>query len=171
MCKRMVLLAVICGSLCAAADAADTVTVQSGDSDKQAPVEEVTVEAHKEKMSKLRLEIKKSVDDFYDAFNKANTVPEYETHCRDEKPAGSLIPRHVCTPRLMDDANAQQTQGFFDGNASVPAGLLIALRMPGYKRSLEALIHADPNVHQAALHFEALTEQYAATSREKVKAN
>jgi hypothetical protein len=87
MCKRAVLLVVICGSLCAAADAANpSAQTQNGGSAKQVPIEEVTVEAHKEKMSKLRLEIKKSVDDFYDAFNKANTVPEYETHCRDEKP-------------------------------------------------------------------------------------
>src|ERR1700722_12210181 len=78
MCKRAVLLAVICGFLCAAADAADTsAPMPKGDSDKHAPIEEVTVEAHKEKLSQLRLEIKKSVDDFYDAFNKANTVPEY----------------------------------------------------------------------------------------------
>ena len=172
MCKRAVLLVVICGSWCAAADAADpSAQTPNSDSDKQAPVEEVTVEAHKEKMSKLRVEIKKSVDDFYDAFNKANTVPEYETHCRDEKPPGSYIARHVCTPRLIDDANEQNTQAFFNGTAAVPAGTLIALRMPGYKKHLEALIHDDPNVRQAALHFDALSQQYAATSREKVKPN
>ena len=172
MCKRAVLLAVICGALCAAADAANTdAPIPNGDSAKQAPVEEVTVEAHKEKMSQLRLQIKKSVDDFYDAFNKANTVPEYETRCRDEKPPNSNVSRHVCTPRLIDDANQNDTQAFFDGTAAVPASTLIALRMPGYKKRLEELIHDDPNVRQAALHFDALTQQYAATSAEKLKPN
>jgi hypothetical protein len=172
MCKRAVLLVVICASLCAAANAANTsVQTPNGDSDKQAPVEEVTVEAHREKLSKLRLEIKKSVDDFYDAFNRANTVPEYETHCTDEKLTNSNIPSHVCTPKLVDDANQNDTQAFFDGHAAVPASTLIALRMPGYKQHLEALIHDDPTVRQAALHFDALTQQYAATSKEKVKAN
>jgi hypothetical protein len=172
MFKRVVLLAVICGSWCAATDAANPgAPMQNGNSDKQAPVEEVTVQAHKEKMSQLRLEIKKSVDDFYDAFNKANTVPEYETHCRDEKPWNSNIAHHMCTPRLMDDANEQAAQGFMDGFATVPAATLIALRMPGYKNHLQALIHDDPNVRQAALHFDALTQQYAATSTEKLKPN
>jgi len=172
MCKRAILLAVICSSWCAAADAADTgAPVQNGDSAKLAPVEEVTVEAHKEKMSQLRLEIKKSVDDFYDAFNKANTVPEYETHCTDEKPPNSNVVRHVCRPRLIDDANQSDTQAFFNGTAAVPAGTLIALRMRGYKQRLEALIHEDPNVRQAALHADALAQQYAATSTEKVKPN
>jgi hypothetical protein len=172
MCKRAILLAVICASLCVAADAADTsAQTQTGDSDKQAPVEEVTVEAHKEKMSKLRLEIKKSVDDFYDTFNKANRVPEYETHCRDEKPSGSYIASHVCRPRLIDDANEQDTQAFFNNTAAVPASTLIALRMPGYKKHLEALIHDDPDVRRAALRVDALTEQYAAASSENLKPN
>jgi hypothetical protein len=172
MCKRAVLLVVICGSRCAAADAADSgAQMHNGGSAKQVPIEEVTVEAHKEKMSQLRREIKKSVDDFYDAFNKANTVPEYETHCRDEKPPNSNIPSHVCRPKLVDDANEQETQAFFGGDATVPASALIVLRMRGYKQRLEALIHEDPNVRQAALHADALAQQYAATSTEKVKPN
>jgi hypothetical protein len=170
--KRAVLLAVICGLLCAAAEAADTsAPMPKGDSDKQAPIAEVTVEAHKEKLSKLRLEIKKSVDDFYDAFNKANTVPEYETHCTDEKPPNSNIPSHVCRPKLVDAANQQDTQVFFEGTAAVPASTLIALRMPDYKKHLEALIHDDPDVRRAALHVDALTEQYAAASSENLKPN
>jgi hypothetical protein len=168
------LLAVICSCLCAVAAAANPVAPpQDGDSGKQAEVAEVTVQAHKEKMAKLRLQIKKSVDDFYDAFNKANTVPEYETHCADENPTGTRIGSHVCRPRLVDDANDQETQAsvFFDDYATVPASALIFLRMRGYRKQLEELIRDDPNVRQAALHFEALSEQYTATSREKVKPN
>jgi hypothetical protein len=170
--KRAVLLAVICGSLCAAAAAADPAApAQNGDSGKQAPVEEVTVQAHKEKLAKLRQEIKKSVDDFYDAFDKANTVPEYETHCADEKPPNSNISSHVCRPKLVDDANQSNAQTFFDGHAAVPAITLVTLGMSGYRSHLEALIHDDPDVREAALHFDALTQQYAAASKEKVKAN
>jgi hypothetical protein len=174
MSKRAVLLAVICTFLCVAADAANPgAPLQNSDSDKQAEVAEVTVQAHKEKMARLRLQLKKSVDEFYDAFNKANTVPEYETHCADERPTGSLIASHVCRPTLVDDANDQETQAsvFFDNHATVPASALIFLRMRGYRKQLEELIHNDPNVREAALHFEALSEQYAATSKEKVKPN
>ncbi|HEY4342611.1 MAG TPA: hypothetical protein VGM97_21940 [Steroidobacteraceae bacterium] len=170
--KRALMLAVICSSWCVAAYAADSsapAPLPNGNADSQSVAAEVTVEAHKEKMNRLRLEIKKSVDDFYDAFNKANTEPSYETHCADERPAGSYIARHVCTPRLMHDATEQETQGLFYGYATVPAVSLITLRMRGYKKRLRQLIHDDPNVHRAALHFESLTEQYAATSVERVR--
>jgi hypothetical protein len=172
MSTRTLMLGLICSSLCVAAHAADggaPAPLPNGNADNQDAAAEVTVEAHKEKMNKLRLEIKKSVDDFYDAFNKANTEPSYETRCTDERPAGSYIARHVCTPRLMHDATDQETQGFFYGYATIPAVSLITLRMRGYKKRLRQLIHDDPNVHQAALHFEALTEQYAATSVERVR--
>jgi hypothetical protein len=71
----------------------------------------------------------------------------------------------------VDDANDQETQAFFSGDATVPASALIVLRMRGYKQRLEELIHDDPNVRQAALHFDALTQQYAATSTAKAKSN
>jgi hypothetical protein len=47
---------------------------QSGDVNKLQVLDEVTVQAHRQKLSQLRQQIKKSVDDFSDAFNKANTV-------------------------------------------------------------------------------------------------
>ncbi len=76
---------------------------------------------------------------------------------------------HVCTPKFVNDANDQETQGFFDGYATTPAVNLIYLRGRGYKQRLEELIHSDPKVHQAALEFDALTLRYEAVSREKVK--
>jgi hypothetical protein len=162
----VVVLALLCGtSLLPAAYA------QSDAVDKPQVLDEVTVEAHRQKLSQLRQQIKKSVDDFFDAFNKANTVPGYETRCADEKPSGSNIASHVCRPRFVDDANEQETQGFFYGYPSIPAAALITLRMRGYKKRLEELIHTDPHVRRAAVDFETLTEQYAAVSKEKVTAN
>jgi hypothetical protein len=144
---------------------------QSGDVDKPPVLDEVTIEAHRQKLSQLRQQIKKSVDEFFDAFNKGNTVPGYETRCRDEKPAGTNIASHVCRPRFVADATEQETQGFFYGYPTIPAAALVTLRMRGYKKRLEELIHTDPNVRHAAADFETLTEQYAAVSNEKVKAN
>jgi hypothetical protein len=142
---------------------------QSGGTDQPETTEEVSVEAHKLKMSRLRLAINKAVDNFYDVFNKVNTEPEYETHCSNERRITSYTVHHVCTPRFVNDANDQETQGFFDGYATIPAANLIYLRGRGYKKRLEELIHTDPQVHQAAAEFDALTLQYAAVSREKVK--
>jgi len=166
-----VVLAMICGATLLPVAYGDPAVATAPMTSPQNPPDEVTVEAHREKLSKLRVQIKKSVDNFYEAFNRANTVPEYETHCRDEKRGESHVTDHVCTPKFVNDANDQETQGFFDNYATVPAGNLIYLRTPGYKSHLEALIHSDPNVHEAAVEFDALTQEYAAVGREKVKAN
>jgi hypothetical protein len=173
---RAVLLTVICGSLFIPAAYAVDATPDSAK-----PTEEVSVEAHKLKLYRLRMEINKAVDNFYDVFNKVNTEPEYETHCSDERRATSYTVHHVCTARFQNDANEQETQAYFssyatygdvnDGYATVPAFSLIYLRGRGYKQRLEELIHNDPQVRQAAAEFDALTQQYAAVSREKVKAN
>jgi hypothetical protein len=142
---------------------------QNGDSNQQEPTEEVSVEAHKLKLNRLRIEINKAVDRFYAAFNKVNTEPEYETRCGDERRENSYIVHHVCTPRFVNDAHEQETKGFFYGYATIPAADLIYLRGRTYKKRLEELIHVDPQVRQAAAEFDALTQQFAAVSREKVK--
>jgi hypothetical protein len=145
--------------------AADQASTANG----QEPAEEVSVEAHKLKMYRLRMEINKAVDNFYDEFNKKNTVPEYETHCSNERRSTSYTVHHVCTPRFVNDANEQATQGYFYHYATIPADNLIYVRGIGYKKRLEELIHDDPQVHQAAVEFDALTQQYWAVSKEKVK--
>ena len=144
---------------------------QDSSTNSPEPTEEVSVEAHKLKLIRLRIEINKAVDNFYDVFNKANTEPEYETHCSDERRPESYTVHHVCTARFQSDANAQETQGFFYGYATTPAFSLIYLRARMYKKRLEELIHEDPQVRQAAAEFDALTQQYAAVSKERVKAN
>jgi hypothetical protein len=159
------------------ADSAGVASVNSSagasvaDTDLQPSLEEVTVEAHKLKLSKLRQLINKSVDNFYDTFDKINTVPGYDTTCSDERRESSYVKHHVCTPRFVHDATQDETQGYFYGYATIPAASLVMLRMPGYKETLESLIHSDPRLRQAALDFEALKERYDAVSKEKVKAN
>jgi hypothetical protein len=175
-----VLLALICGSLLipaayaldATPEPAKTTAIdQNLAAAGQEGAEEVSVEAHKLKLSRLRIEINKAVDNFYDVFNQANTEPEYETHCSDERRTDSYTVHHICRARFQDDANEQETQGFFYGYATTPAASLIILRGRGYKKRLEELIHRNPQVRQAATEFDALTQQYATVSREKVKAN
>ena len=177
---RAVLLSVVCGSLLipaayaldASSDQARiTAADQSSAPDGLEPAQEISVEAHKLKLMRLRIEINKAVDNFYDVFNKANTEPEYETHCSDERRSQSYTVHHVCTARFQTDANEQETQGFFYHYATTPAVSLIYLRGRSYKKRLEELIHTDPQVRQAAAEFDALTQQYAAVSQEKVKAN
>jgi len=159
-----VLLALLCGTSFLSA-----AYPQTGDVEKPQVLDEVTVEAHRQKLSQLRRQIKKSVDDFFAAFNKANTVPGYDTRCGDEKPSGSNIASHICRPRFVADATEQETQGFFYGYPTIPAAALVSLRMRGHKKRLQELMHTDPNVRHAAADFETLTERYAAVSKKGSK--
>lgn len=143
-------------------------TASTSEDDLQPSLAGVTVEAHRLKLSKLRELINKSVDNFYDTFNKANTVPGYYTTCSDERRYNSYVKFHTCDPKFVHDATQDSIQGYFYGYAAAPAGNLIALRMPAYRKTIRALIHSDPNVRQAAFEFDALNQQYAAVNREKV---
>jgi hypothetical protein len=153
-----------------AADPADPSTAAPVSDSAPQQIEEVSVEAHRLKMFRLRIQINKAVDNFYDLFNKYNGEPEYETHCSDERRSTGYTVQHVCRARFVNDANEQAVQGLFYHYATIPAFALIYVRSRGYKQRLEELIHINPEVRQAAAEFDALTLQYQTTSREKVKA-
>lgn len=141
----------------------------NGLSQQDAP-EAVTVEAHREKLYRLRKQIDKSVDAFYEAFNRVNTVPGYQTHCSDETPPnGSRFMAHICTPQFVHDATEAGVRSYFFGEAAIPPATLVALRMSGYRRQLEALMRSDPTMRAAARNFDELTQEYELVRTERVK--
>lgn len=142
---------------------------QNGGTRKQDVKEEVTITAHKEKLWRLQKEINKSLDSFFDTFNEINTVPAYRTYCSDVIPIDSHIPRHVCTPKFFNDATEDEAEGFMLRSPAMMARMLVAVKMPAYKKHMQDLIHKDPRVRKAALDFEALFERYQAVTKEKVK--
>jgi hypothetical protein len=157
----------------AAVDATDSLTqAQSSGADagQDAPPE-VTIEAHKAKLYRIRKEMEKSVDAFYEAFDRVNTVPGYETHCADETPPnGSRFTAHICTPQFVHDATDANVRSFFFGNAAIPPATLVALRMRGYKQRVEALMRSDVTMREAARNFDELHQEYEIVRTERVKA-
>jgi hypothetical protein len=153
----------------AAVNATDPPTQSSGAGAQDTP-EAVTVEAHKAKLYRIRKEMEKSADAFFEAFNRVNTVPGYETHCGDETlPNGSRFTAHLCTPQFVHDATDQNARSFFFGNAAIPPATLVALRMRGYKQHLEAALHSDPTMREAARNFDELNQEYEIVRTERVK--
>lgn len=178
--KRLATLALVCTPLLACAypafaavNATDPVAqAQSSGADAAQDAQpEVTIEAHKAKLYRIRKEMEKSVDAFYQAFNRVNTVPGYETHCADETPPnGSRFTAHICTPQFVHDATDANVRSFFFGDAGIPPATLVALRMRGYKKNLEALMHSDPAMREEARNFDELTQEYEMVRTERVKA-
>ncbi|HEY4212019.1 MAG TPA: hypothetical protein VGM84_11100 [Steroidobacteraceae bacterium] len=174
--KRAALLVLVCGSFLTAAHAdpdspeAPKVGTEPGGLLLEKDVTaEVTVEGHKEKMYRLRKEVDKAADAFFAAFNRANTVPGYNTHCQDEQPTGTYIAVHKCTPKFVDDANGSASMAFVSGRTYDSEAAAVPLRMALYRKQIHVLIKADPKVRKAAFEFDALMERYKATGREKVK--
>ena len=69
-----------------------------------AGLDQIVIDAHREKLSQLRKEIEQSEVAFYEAFNKINTEPEYETHCLVETSTATPFQAQVCEPRFVQDA-------------------------------------------------------------------
>lgn len=170
------LLALVCTPLLACAypafaavNATDPLTQSSGSSEQDTP-EAVTIEAHKAKLYRIRKEMEKSVDAFYEAFNRVNTVPGYETHCANETPPdGTRFAAHVCTPQFVHDATEAEVRSFFFASAAIPPAAVVALRLRGYKKQLEALLHSDPAMREAARNFDELNQEYEIVRTERVR--
>jgi hypothetical protein len=133
------------------------------------PLEEIIVGARKEKLSELHQKIEKSEDAFYEAYNKADTEPEYKIHCGDEIPTGTRMPAHVCKPQFVDTATADEAQGFLYGYAAMPAWMVIASRMPAYEKHMREVVEKDPKLIAAVRDYYLLTKHYEAVRKEKFK--
>ncbi len=113
------LLGLICGAFLTTAFAvsADTATAASAGAQQDSPrqqnsPDEVIIAAQREKLSHLRAELEKTQIAFYEEFNRINTDPEYETHCRYKSRAASRILERVCTPKFVDTAVEAEAEAF-----------------------------------------------------------
>jgi hypothetical protein len=139
------------------------------------PMEEVTINARRESLNKLREEMGKTEEAFYKAYNKANTEPDYQINCRDERvhmdDRLSLAMTYVraCNPRFVDKANEAETQGFFYGYAAIPAGLVIVSRLPAYQKHMLDVVQKNPDLIAAARKYYEIAKHYDAVRKEKFK--
>ena len=133
------------------------------------PIEEVIVRAHLEKLSKLQQEIEKSEDAFYKAYNKVNAEPEYQIHCGTETRTEMRKRLHVCKPQFIDTANEDETQGFFLGYAAIPAAMVIAAKMPAYRKHLREVVEKNPKLIAVLRDYYLLNRHYEAVRKEKFK--
>jgi hypothetical protein len=176
------LSALICGALLTTAIAvsAATDTAASADAQQDSPgqqnsPDEVIIAARREKLSHLRAELEKIQIAFYEEFNKINTDPEYETHCRYKSRPSSRILVHVCTPKFVDTAVEAEaevfTRNYQDGKFyyAPPADGVILEKMPSYRKKVLELTHKDPALGKVARDYLALTKHYESVRKAKLK--
>jgi hypothetical protein len=172
--KRAALVALLCGQLLTAAYAASPAKDASATGD---PPDEVIVEAQKERLTRLQVELEKAQDNFFARFNKVNTNPEYETHCEHKPLYGSHILKHACTPRFVDAANEKLASWYvpsLQGSQYQPLkgddpSTVIRTKMPDYRRKVLELGLKDPQLAKMGRDFEALKKHYETVRKAKFK--
>jgi hypothetical protein len=172
--KRAALLALACAQVLTAAYAASPA---KGASATGGPPDEVIVEAQKERLTHLQMQLEKAQDDFFARFNKVNTNPEYQTHCERKALYGSHILDHVCTPQFVDTANekvASWLVGTLQGSAYEPLApedpsTAIRTKMPDYRRKVLEVGEKDSQLAKISRDFESLKKHYEAVRKAKFK--
>lgn len=69
-----------------------------------APLDEVKVIAEREKLNAMREELRKLEEQFFAAYNKANTRPEYEIVCKTEASRSGRLTQRFCEPAFLIEA-------------------------------------------------------------------
>lgn len=169
-------LAAPCGLVAAADLANPAVEPQESDTVPSDPLDAIIVNAQREKLSVLRKEIEQSEDAVYDAFNAANTIPEYRTHCSIEKNSiggdyehVGRWHQHICKPEFVETATSIEAQAIVNGWPYKPASMVINAKMLDYRQHVRDVAHKDPKLRKALGHYNAVTDRYDALWKAKFK--
>jgi hypothetical protein len=181
--RSVLLLALIQVSLLGGAQsiALDAPKDAQKNTNKQDTLDEVIISAHKEKLSALRKDIEKTEDRFIEAYNKINTVPEYQIRCRREVHTGTNISVRECKPKFVESATEEEAREYQLGVAtlgglgmsppgvltSVPSESIIAEKVPGYQKHLLEVINKNSKLRKLIHEQEALEKHYQELRNQK----
>ena len=133
------------------------------------PLDEIIVNGRRDKPSQLRVELAKAEDAVYEAFNEANTEPEYATHCHVEVMTEGRSHVHICKPQFVDTVNEDQARAIVNGYPYRPAEMVIGLKMPEYRKQIRDLAQRNPRLRKALGHYYSLNQRYEAALKERPK--
>ena len=126
----------------------------AGDSgQKPEPVDNIETIAKYSDMSlgKLRRELNRSAEDFYDAFNDLNDIDDFHVRCSTERPTGSRIRNHVCKAKFIEKAETKHAERNWDNrlaasNKSVETGF--EQKIAEFEQHMSALVQSSPELQQ-----------------------
>jgi hypothetical protein len=133
------------------------------------PLDEVEINAQREKLSVMRAEMVKLEERFYGAYNKLNSDDQYDIVCAVEAPTGSNIHSRVCRPVFVNRATEEEAQGFLLGYSVPPAKMVILAKSPDYEKNVLAVINQHPELRRIVREREALEKRYELVRKKKFK--
>jgi len=129
------------------------------------PIANIVITAKQEKLSKLERQLDQAEYDFYTAYNKVNTEPEYGMNCSvDTGPRGlhaGASPRHQCTPQYVLTA-------IWNSSGWAPHwGETIYAKTPVYRKHVLEVVEAHPELIKMLEDYVTLTNHYLTVRKEK----
>jgi hypothetical protein len=170
-----------CGASVLASQTA-TATEQTSTAATSAPDQskkQVIVTAHREKLRVLTHDLAKAEDAFFNAYNRVNTIREFDVHCNVVTPTGTLFSHRECTPRFAQDAKADEakttlevfTAGRRNGYVPIPHGMManeaINVKYSDYKKHLVEVVTKDPELRKMLQDYTVLKKKYDGTVKEE----
>jgi hypothetical protein len=170
-----------CGASILAARAAAAIE-QTSSAATSAPgqsKQEVVVEAHHEKLRVLARDLAKAEDSFFNAYNRVNTIREFDVHCNVVTPTGTLFSHRECAPRFAEDAIENEgkasleafTGGVTGGGIAIPHGMpaneVIVVKYSDYKKHLVEVVTKDPELRKMLQDYTVLKRRYDGTLKEE----
>ena len=159
-----------CG-LCQAATAPDKPTASPDKSaaakSQDEELDEVTVNG--KSLARMRMDVVKAEDAFYNALNKLNTNHDYDVHCQNEAPLGTRLKQRVCRVKFFEDAQAEEAQALLDGHTAPPADLVLLERSDDMRKATVAVVAAHPELLRMLQQRNDLEKKYEATRKERFK--
>jgi hypothetical protein len=169
-----------CASILASQTA--TATEQTSSAAASAPdqsKQEVIVAAHRKKLRELTRDLAKAEDAFFNAYNRVNTIREFDVHCNVVTPTGTMLSSRVCTPRFAQDAEEDEAKATFEGLtagstgglAATPHGMtaneVINAKYSDYKKHLAEVVTKDPELRKMLQDYDVLKKQHDVTLKEE----
>jgi hypothetical protein len=112
-------------------------------------LDEVLVQAEREKLNAMHQEVLQLEDQFFDKFNALNTDHRFNIHCRMEAATMTLIRKRVCRPEFSDEAEREESVAFLDGHAAPWARSVARAKDLELKDHLRKMTARDPELRKA----------------------
>jgi hypothetical protein len=75
------------------------------------PLDELVVRGLRTRLSELRREVVELEERFYSRYNELNEIDDFDVHCGEEAPTGTLIVKRACEPVYASNAIRQEAVG------------------------------------------------------------
>ncbi|MEM1175071.1 MAG: hypothetical protein AAGA33_00110 [Pseudomonadota bacterium] len=118
------------------------------------PVDNIEVTAKYQNMSlgKLRRELNRSAEDFYDTYNDLNDIDDFHVRCSMERPTGSRIRNHVCKAKFIEKAETKHAERNWDNRLAASNKSVETTgfdeRIAEFEQHMSALVQGSPLLKQ-----------------------